>query len=775
MMAYSNEPQASTKNSTPEGGFDCFSQHSITLPSLGELGPLTRPDLVHSSVTELESFHHVQGIDYSTPIVMDPLQPVHWMQHDPNNGSSGYREPQGHVASTQFSTTKSSRGSLMETDDSEAIPLPVFSIGASSTTTTTGNIIHPSPLTVSYSKSGKKSPPSSGRKNEMKNGSSQNNGGTNNNVNRRQKRLERNRESARLSRRRRKHYLEILEGRVTTLSEEMDRGRRDHVAVAVKTVCSMRRDLFAQAERDLHVDFSQQLSLSSISSSSISNLPKNIPKLEQYARRLDTGLSRMSDDLMMAATFQKEQLRSFALPPQSKFILWLTLQNDIYFRGGRAASERLSAARIGEKMLFAGQDRVTPADGMWPLVCNEVGLSYEQEERVRNFQRVLLTNRQSWLERHTAAATENVIHTLLTSIHKVGHVVRETDRSALNVLSLEQRVAFSAWASRRSESIARVAASKKGIAFGKAKLPVDMSMGAMGVALSRENHEAVNLYLLDHKLRTLCETLPPVPSRVPSDLLKGLSQRPLFESLASTTAALEEKQGGNKLSRERSLSSSTSLKRSAADLSQLDEPPPTPVVPNVTPQVAEDVAAPFVQEVLGSVASLIPARAIGNPEMISLNPPVLWNASQSKSSTEDYPPMPVPSAVLSSTSSLDLYQVSENSQSHQSGMSDSTKGHVSFSDDLPERYGGNGPSGEQGKEGYQNSWMTMGQQDSMQRSRSCPTIQSVLPSHMNIVPEDGYLGSISYVNVDTDGAEDFLFDLAEEDWAIGEGLDMDIT
>jgi len=331
-----------SESDTPEGGFDCFSQHSITLPPLGELGPLTRPDLVHSSVTELESFNHVQGIDYSTPIVMDPLQPVHWMQHDPNG--SGYAGQQGHVASTQFSTTKSSRGS-METDDSEAIPLPVFSIGA---TTTTGNNM--SPLNDSYSTSGKKSPSLSGRKNEMKNGSS-NNGG-NNNVNRRQKRLERNRESARLSRRRRKHYLEILEGRVTTLSEEMDKGRREHVAVAVKTVCSMRRELFGQAERDLHIDFSQQLSLSSSSS----HLPKNIPKLEQYARRLDTGLSRMSDDLMMAATFQKEQLRSFALPPQSKFILWLTLQNDIYFRGGRAASERLSAARIGEKVRIS-QDR----------------------------------------------------------------------------------------------------------------------------------------------------------------------------------------------------------------------------------------------------------------------------------------------------------------------------------------------------------------------------------------------------------------------------------
>jgi hypothetical protein len=207
-------------------------------------------------------------------------------------------------------------------------------------------------MNVSYStSSGKKIPSSSGARkkssgNETKNGSSSSHNNGNNNVNRRQKRLERNRESARLSRRRRKQYLEILEDRVTTLSEEMDKGRREHVSVAVQTVCSMRRELLRQAERDLHVDFSQ-LQLSTRNSSVV---PKNIPRLEQYARRLDTGLSRISDDLMMAATFQTEQLRSFAVPPQSKFVLWLTLQNDIYFRGGRAASERLSAARIGEKV-----------------------------------------------------------------------------------------------------------------------------------------------------------------------------------------------------------------------------------------------------------------------------------------------------------------------------------------------------------------------------------------------------------------------------------------
>ena len=140
---------------------------------------------------------------------------------------------------------------------------------------------------------------------------------------RRQKRLERNRESARLSRRRRKQYLEVLEDRVTQLSLEMDQGRRAHAAAAIETVLAKRRELLAsQGPID--------------------------PDRALFA--LDTSLSRTSQELSVLLTFQLQQLKSFALPPHSKFVLWLTLQGDVYFRGGRAASERLSAARIGERV-----------------------------------------------------------------------------------------------------------------------------------------------------------------------------------------------------------------------------------------------------------------------------------------------------------------------------------------------------------------------------------------------------------------------------------------
>lgn len=49
-------------------------------------------------------------------------------------------------------------------------------------------------------------------------------------------------------------------------------------------------------------------------------------------------------------------------------------------------------------------------------------------------------------------------------------------------------------------------------------------------------------------------------------------------------------------------------------------------------------------------------------------------------------------------------------------------------------------------------------------------IPSILPAHMNIVPEDGYLN-----NVTVQGGDEFLFDLTEEDWAIGEGFEMDVS
>lgn len=170
--------------------------------------------------------------------------------------------------------------------------------------------------------------------------------------NRRQKRLERNRESARLSRRRRKQYLDVLEERVSQLSEEMDQGRRQHVSRAVDVVRSKR----AAASVSSLQQFQHPSSSPTTDLSSSSNIIKTCSfvyddwGIPVPSTRPSPALFRASAELLVAATFRDKQLQSFCSPPSDRFVLWLTLQADDFFRGGRAASERLSAARIGERV-----------------------------------------------------------------------------------------------------------------------------------------------------------------------------------------------------------------------------------------------------------------------------------------------------------------------------------------------------------------------------------------------------------------------------------------
>ena len=152
----------------------------------------------------------------------------------------------------------------------------------------------------------------------------------------RQRRLERNRESARESRRRRKHYLEELESRVTGLSQEMDRGRMAHAHAAVRTLREMRIVVLDDAVGQLVNG----------------NHPPS--SLDKAVNALVTHLSRTSTELQVVQTFMRQHLLNLVQPPSNRFVLWLSLQDDGFYRGGRSASERLSAARIGERVSSSG-------------------------------------------------------------------------------------------------------------------------------------------------------------------------------------------------------------------------------------------------------------------------------------------------------------------------------------------------------------------------------------------------------------------------------------
>ena len=167
-------------------------------------------------------------------------------------------------------------------------------------------------------------------------------------MDKRQKRLERNRESARASRKRRKAYLEELELKVNRMSEEMDKGRMEHASIAVQTIRNLRLEKLHEVEQMLEGKPGSG-SRSGIQHN-VTSQTSNSSSLEEQLQPLMSNLSRTSDELQIVQTFMKQQLMSLVQPTEIKYLLWLSLQNDQLFRGGRSPSERLSAARIGERV-----------------------------------------------------------------------------------------------------------------------------------------------------------------------------------------------------------------------------------------------------------------------------------------------------------------------------------------------------------------------------------------------------------------------------------------
>ena len=172
---------------------------------------------------------------------------------------------------------------------------------------------------------------------------------------RRNKRLERNRESARASRRRRKQYLEDLDARVMQMGIDMDKGRIAHACSALKIVRAMRLGKVNEIEKKMPLRTAPIGNRKSGISHNVTTtrvVPPSAPRsgLDDSANTLLTALSRANPELHIAQVFLKQQLMSILQSSGSKFFLWASLQHEEFYRGGRSPSERLSAARIGERV-----------------------------------------------------------------------------------------------------------------------------------------------------------------------------------------------------------------------------------------------------------------------------------------------------------------------------------------------------------------------------------------------------------------------------------------
>lgn len=355
-------------------------------------------------------------------------------------------------------------------------------------------------------------------------------------------------------------------------------------------------------------------------------------------------------------------------------------------------------------MLSSGNDRVPPAHGMWPLFCNDVGLSYDQEERIRCAQRVLVQTPETWLDRHTGTASGLAMKSAHDCMQAVSNSIEERESSIMNVMSDEQRLKFLQWAASNKQRLA-----------GLKKANVEPQDG---FTVSPNNHEAANLYIINHRLQRALNKLATPPALVVGSTVKRLSRRPSFESLGSADANRKDENRG--LSREGSFASSGSLKRSASELEMDCEKGQS-----VSPEEAEAAAQPTINGALGFVKGIMPLRPMPQPEPVSsfkMPPPKPARAVSEPSMTSKHHPYEAMQAVPQDAAVVP-----------QQVMSAPTIFHAPAPAQQP--------------------------------------VSSFLPQPLNAVPEeDGFLGQQG-----SDPADDFLFELAEEDWAIGEGFEMDTT
>lgn len=296
---------------------------------------------------------------------------------------------------------------------------------------------------------------------------------------------------------------------------------------------------------------------------------------------------------------------------------------------------------------------------MWPLVCNEIGLSYDQEDRIRHRQRSVLSNSRAWIHRHTALATKRVIVSVATALAGEHEAAKRREKSLMSVLTPEQQVRFMAWVGHRSDAVRRLAESKlrtrSGVGGGRAKTkgggtaavgdvePVmDKDEDEDEYKTSPGRHISANLYIIDHRLSKVKQRIPPdTPTFVPPEKLKKLSRRPSFESLAGRQGELE---GSNakQLNRESSFPSTGSLKRSLdAALGSDRSMDPSAVKMNssqnnVTPESAYAAGQTAAMAVLNGILPIVPKSALCHSPSPNLHntafpspPTVLSTQSQS--------------------------------------------------------------------------------------------------------------------------------------------------
>jgi hypothetical protein len=215
--------------------------------------------------------------------------------------------------------------------------------------------------------------------------------------------------------------------------------------------------------------------------------------LRRGLQDLLTHFGPCCDERLSVMAYQFNQLDALLLPPYTRFVLWLMAQPDSFFKSSKALSSsgagnctpgRRSAAGAELAMkravlLLGGDDAgatvdVTAAGGsgsaaaaaasasaatppLWALLCQELGLTAEQEDKLKACHVTAARDPRTKADRGTLRQLVQLVSELRAGCELYASSAQQRLEGLTALLSSQQMVSYLAWVSKNRAAVRRCA------------------------------------------------------------------------------------------------------------------------------------------------------------------------------------------------------------------------------------------------------------------------------------------------------------------------------
>ncbi|KAG6974803.1 hypothetical protein JG687_00000140 [Phytophthora cactorum] len=260
----------------------------------------------------------------------------------------------------------------------------------------------------------------------------------------RQRRLARNRESARQSRRRKKQYLELLEEKVSQLTESIDTTRASHLEHADEALNQVRSDILKSLAEDRKNGGSEEVECPGVLTDQVGIdifcVQSVQEKIRQGIMLIQERFGPNSVERLAVKDYNFRQLDNLLLPPYCRFLLWLSIQDESFFEEANGMGSK-NAGDAPEKKKIPN---VVKKDTLWSTLTNDLALTYEQDEKLKSLYKSG-DSKSSKSERRRVAMAVTYLSKLKKSLEQRSEAVQRQTEMLHSILTPEQSLIYLRW------------------------------------------------------------------------------------------------------------------------------------------------------------------------------------------------------------------------------------------------------------------------------------------------------------------------------------------